>query len=761
MMDRNKIDYIKKEIQYCLLAGFISLVAVYFFLGLKGVDLNIHFRYGGSDAFGGLVAAQNFITGNGRYIYPNMGAPGTVNVANFPDVSNLEYFSMWILSLFIKEPGLLVNIFYILNFSVIAIITTISFRIIKISPISSIVGGVLYSLLMYNFYRGEQHLFLSTYAIVPLACILILWIINGELIFNKNNNTNKNVLKKSLILSKKLILSFLFAILIGMTNPYYTFFACLGVIFSIIWNLIEERNFKKIVAPLIILFIILITVFFNLIPFFLNLLNGYESGLLGTRSSYEVEYYGLKLTQLLLPVGGHRIPLFAKIRAFYEENISLINNESYGSSLGLFISIGLIISFIVSMCRDKGDQENISIKHSAVLNIFILILGCIGGFSSFIGAFVSSIRCYNRLSLFIAFYSLYIVIYYIDSFFFKHKIKNIIKVIIITIIGMLSALDMVGANNSVGGEENQYYIYRKNQYYIHKEFIKKIEDVTPKESMIFQLPFVPSNHHTEFANIGPYQQFYPFIHSSFLKWSYRAQQGSEIEKWQNKVAHMPIESMLKHLAGIGFMGLYIDKFGYTENEYNNLRKDINKITKVEPIISKDGRMLYYYLEEYFKNLKKTFDENEKILYENISYVNYNNYSIISNFNDIFQASNSFYNTLISGWSHLEKWGVWSDGNTAQLGFSLQEKKEVFINLNFHVFPNPTYFSIDINGVRINEYIVSGAYEITIPIKTDYLMEKNNKYPVTVQFNIKNPAIPKGDPRKLGIGLFSFFISTVE
>jgi hypothetical protein len=66
MIDKIKLNY-KKEIQYCLLAGLISFLAAYFFLNLRGADLNVPIRFErGGDIVGGLTIARNFINGNGR-----------------------------------------------------------------------------------------------------------------------------------------------------------------------------------------------------------------------------------------------------------------------------------------------------------------------------------------------------------------------------------------------------------------------------------------------------------------------------------------------------------------------------------------------------------------------------------------------------------------------------------------------------------------------------------------------------------------------
>jgi len=732
MIEKIKVKYIK-EIQYCLFAGFISLLVAYFFLGLKGVDLNVPFSYSG-DVFGGLTAAQNFITGNGRYLYPNMGAP-----ANSPDVSNLEYFSMWILSFFIEEAGLLINIFYILTYIIIAITTTVSLRLIKIQPITSIIGGVLYSLLPYHFSRGEGHLMLSTYAMVPLACVIILWVINGELNFNKENveTGSKN----------KFIFAILLAVFFGMTNSYYSFFACLGISFSIIWNYLEEKNINKVLASAVVLFSLVLTVIINLFPLFISLLNGTEFGLTGTRDVSDVERYSLRFIQLLLPVSGHRIPLLAEIKNFYENRISTFSNESGSSSLGFLFSIGLVISLFIAMRKNKNTEENISIKHSAVLNIFILILGSIGGISSLIAFIIPFIRCYNRLSIFIAFYSLYIVVYYIDSFLTKREIRNIIKVIIIAIIGVLSVFDMVGVNRTVGDKN-------KDKYYTHKEFVKRIEEITPAKSMVFQLPFVPSGHYGNFVNMYAYEQFFPFIHSSSLKWSYRAQLNSPAERWQDIIARKSVEEMLKHLAGVGFKGLYVDTRGYADEEYKKLRADIIKISGIKPIISNDKKMEYYYFGEYFEKLKKTFNEMEKKRYENWKSV----HTIISNYDSVFDVSNSFYGILLSGWNNAESWGVWSEGNTAKIQFAVLEKSDFVLDMVFDVYNSPTYFSIDVNGITVDNFSLWGNNKLQIPINKDYLKNENGVFPVIIQFNIDNPRDSVvNDPRKIGIGIHRFSI----
>jgi phosphoglycerol transferase len=511
---------------------------------------------------------------------------------------------------------------------------------------------------------------------------------------------------------------------------------------------LEEKDTKKALASAVVLFLLVLTVFINLFPMFIDMFNGAEFGLTGTRDTRDVERYNLRFVQLLLPIKGHRIPLMARLKDFYEYNISTFYSESHASSLGLFISIGFVISLFIAMIKNDNNKSNISIKHSSVLNIFTLILGSVGGISSLIAFFIPFIRCYNRLSIFIAFYSLYIISYYLDFFLIKYNIKKIIQVIIIVLICTLAAFDMVGAKNTAGNKNIE------DRYYIHKEFVKKIEDVTPNSSMIFQLPFVSSGHHENFKNMYAYEQFIPIIHSSSLKWSSHANVNSPVERWQKFVANKSVEDMFKHLAGVGFIGLFVDTYGYIDNEYNQIRDELIKISGIEPIISKDRRMEYFYLGEYFENLYKTFNEREKKIYE-LLYIN----TIISDYNSVFEVSNQFGNMLNSGWNNAESWGVWSEGKTAKIEFAVLDKSDFSLNMVFDVIHNPTSFSIDVNGIRVDNFSFTGNNTLRIPISKDYLKDENSIFPVTIQFNIDNPRDPVvNDPRRIGIGLHRFSIS---
>ena len=736
-MNDVKINY-RNEILLCAISGLVSLFVLSVYLHLFSIDLNVPFTYGGN-AFDGLITAQNLITGNGIFLYPNMGAPGVINLVNSPGILNIHVFWIWILSLFINEAGLLINIYFILTFITISITATVSLRVLKISPLLSIFGGTLFSLLPYHFCKGTNDLFLSAYTIVPLSCILILLIINGEINFNKFINYKGCFLKSiTHVFPGKTMFSIFIAIFIALVNPYYMFYSCIGIIFAIFWNFFEERNIQKIISSLTILCLVIITSILLLIPYIISISKGMEPTLASAVWPKNVEIYNLKLSQLILPTIGHRINLFSRIRAYYENNISLFQHVNVSVSLGLFISFGLINSFFIAMKKKCDINNNIYVHSCGVLNVFLLILGSIGGFFSLFIFLIPNIQNFYGLSLFIAFYSLFTICYILDYSFAKIELNIPIKIIIIVLIGILSFFDLVS-------DKEYYYIKQEpRRYYSDKKFIKEVEEITPSASMIFQLPTVP------YAEINSYV---PFIHSRSLKWSYKPKSKSTAERWQMITGVSTEKEMLNRLAGIGFKGLYLDSYGYLEKDFKNLKENIIAITNINPIISDDGRFEYYYLEDYLSNIKNNFNEKETMYY-----MNFENspYIIISDFDSIYTANNAFGYILKSGWSDIEYWGVWSDGYTVQLEFALFERIDLILHLSLISFPNPVYFSIEVNGKKKGDFSFSEDCLLEIPISRDSFIEEEYCFSVNIQFNIHNPQVPEGvDERELGIGLKNF------
>ncbi|MHA1280148.1 MAG: hypothetical protein ACTSQ8_23390 [Candidatus Helarchaeota archaeon] len=123
--------------------------------------------------------------------------------------------------------------------------------------------------------------------------------------------------------------------------------------------------------------------------------------------------------------------------------------------------------------------------------------------------------------------------------------------------------------------------------------------------------------------------------------------------------------------------------------------------------------------------------------------------------------------LTNGWSGLEAWGIWSEGDWAELNMKLNEvpDSDLLVTFEVNIFApkGNLNFSILVNGVSVDDFsLPSGRQIFSVTVPKDNIIEANGE--IRIVFDIKNPEAPadagvSDDPRKLGIGLVSFVIET--
>jgi len=130
----------------------------------------------------------------------------------------------------------------------------------------------------------------------------------------------------------------------------------------------------------------------------------------------------------------------------------------------------------------------------------------------------------------------------------------------------------------------------------------------------------------------------------------------------------------------------------------------------------------------------------------------------------FSSRNEFCrHYLISGWSFLEPWGVWSDGNNAMIQINLPEQlsKRLFLFVAFHAFVAAgdikRNISIHVESCEIDSFDFCFGQEYEVRRYAIDLAKLNAKKNIQVMFMISNPISPQAlglsaDMRQLGIGL---------
>jgi phosphoglycerol transferase len=299
---------------------------------------------------------------------------------------------------------------------------------------------------------------------------------------------------------------------------------------------------------------------------------------------------GLKLTQLLLPIGGHRWEKFAALK--YRYNLGPLINENDTSSLGIVGSIGFLVLIGAIFSRRKLPAL---IEALSSLNIAAFLLGTVGGLGVLFALLVSpQIRAYTRISPFIAFFSFIVVAWLLDRLFVRLptpslRIVYYLGLVVVLVVGVL---DQTSTTFFFVPE----YEKIKREWDSDADFVSRIEASLPTRAMVFQLPYMQFPESPPLYQMRPYEHYKAYLHSKTLRWSYGAPLGEKEDRWQQAVSAQPVPELVKSVRAVGFAGIYINRDGY-EDHGARLESDLTALLKTQPIVNLEGNLAFYKLGE--------------------------------------------------------------------------------------------------------------------------------------------------------------------
>lgn len=586
----------------------LSIVMLIWIYKLWLADFHIPFVYAG-DAMVMSVWIKGILD-NGWYLQNDLiGMPFGHLMYDFPTTNNLDFLVIKIITIFTHDYALVMNSYFLMTFPLTTLTSILVFRQFRASYATSIMGGLLFAFIPYHFLRGEAHLFFAAYYMIPPMIMVILWVFaDKSFLFCRNEDNGHNI---SNLINTRFTICVLICILISSTVTYYSFFSCFFLLVAGVSSSISQQKKHPLLNSLLLVSIIVVGVLANASP---SLIYWHENGKnleVAIRTPAESEIYGLKIAQLLLPINGHRIPLLAKLSNYYSGTAPLAN-ENGMASLGIIGCIGFLLLIawafyrIPNGLKFKADDILSHINELSILNLSAVLLATIGGFGTIFAYLIfPEIRCYNRISIFIAFISLFAVVLLLDEFSRKY-LKNPTSRLLFNVF--ICLLLVFGVFDQTSGSFVPPYASTKAEFLNDENFVNNIEAILPENSMIFQLPYVPFPEPPPLYNIG-YSHFRAYLHSKDLCWSYGAMKGRPGDDWQRMVASMPVGDMLKTLSRTGFEGIYIDSYGFKDGGAK-LISDIKQILGTELLVSDNGRLYFFDMTAYNRKMRANSSENE-------------------------------------------------------------------------------------------------------------------------------------------------------
>jgi len=584
----NLIKKTKVKVIKYVFCGFCVLAILFLSLELSKVNLSVPLQYSGDEVFN--QSAIKGIMDNGWYLENKyLGAPSSGDLYKFPMADNLHFFIMKLMTIFTKNSAVVINLFFILGFFLTAFTSLYVFERFKFSYFLSLTGALLYTFMPYHMIRNVGHLFLASYYIVPLSILLILWIGKEEISFLKRDEKSKKI---KLSINAKGWMSIAICVLTAMANIYYAFFACFLIVVSTIFETLNSKeNTKKKLAifgtGIFLVTLVILVMAINLIPNFVNE-KSYKLNLENVhRDPFEAEYYGMKISQLILPTNNNKIDFLRSIKESVDQYP--LTNENSRASIGMMATIGFFFLLLVLFLKNNVLKERSDILYKlSALNLSCILLATIGGFGSLLALFFAYIRCYNRISIFIAFLSIFALLCILEYIFSKKIFKKnylLPYFLLITIVafGMFDQATVTFDNRQLV----EWYVQ-------DSEFIKKVEASLPNNSMVFELPYICFPECRPMVRIDSYDQFKPYLHSKNIRWSAGTFKNTKEDLVRKEISSKSPVEVLKSLSDLGFSGLLIDTFGY-EDKGEKITSDFENVLKKKPLVSDDDRYYFFKL----------------------------------------------------------------------------------------------------------------------------------------------------------------------
>jgi len=588
-----------KNITGWLLAGIVSIILLFPLMHLEQGDLSIPFQYEGDTLL--CAAMIKGMIDNGWY-YENhsLGAPHGLLMYDFLNTDSLHYLVMKAISFFVPDYAAVMNLYFLLTFPLTTLCALYVLRKFNLSYPVALVGALLFTFLPYHFLRGEAHLFLSSYYMIPLCVLLVFRAWNGE---------------------RPGVIDVLICVLAACSVVYYAFFTCLFLALAGAVNLLKSREFKSLTTTAILIGCILLVVLINLSPSLIYQSKHGVNKVATNRRPVEAEILGLKVTQMLLPVNGHRIKTLAELNAGYSKRAPLINENRF-ASLGFIGGIGFIFLILRAFHLLLVKRENpappwADIDTLGILNIAAVLFAVIGGFGPFLSLFYPKFRGLNRISIFIAFFSFMAVGLLLQHLYLRWCITRVKKVLFYT--GLCLVL-VWGIYDQTTPQYIPNYEYTKLGFDSDRDFITRIEAQLPPNAMVFQLPYVPYPENS-FKGMYPYDHFRAYLHSRSLRFSYGVMKGREGDAWQRRTISLSLDEFLEALAFNGFQGIYLNRtglFDYTRTgrigihvqdsldrqgfpeKGENLEQKLCAKLQCVPLVSQDKKLVFFSLEKKTK-----------------------------------------------------------------------------------------------------------------------------------------------------------------
>jgi hypothetical protein len=567
--------------------------------------MQIPFVTGGDSTFP-LLIIKNIITHGWDLTNPSLGVPFGQELYDYPATSgdSLYLAIVKVLGIPFGNPALVMNIFFLLGFPLIAGVAYGVLRRLRISVGAAIVCATLYAVLPFRFGSSETHLFLSSYFLVPVCCYLILAMFDSRELFARDRR--RSGLRAYLTLRSAAVVGL--CLLVGSSDNYFALFTVALMVPAAILTFLATRRPRPLICGLVVVSVVLGAVALNGLPTIIYVAEHGRNAVPGHRLPQETEVWGLSLATLVLPIEGSRIPTLAHLAQRYSSTTLLPasgpTSEPSWTNLGLVGTVGLLWLMAALAIRCVGGARakttDLRAPRAALAAGMAFLIGTVGGLGTLFAYVINpQLHAPDRISVFIAFFALFGVALGLDHLRRRLSPRRSGQV---AFTATLAVVLLVGVLFQTSPMMVPSYAAVAARYEGEGAFVRAIEAQLPGDASIFQLPYAPFPEGQDPGHLAQYEDLFGSLHSNRLRWSGGATEGRSTD-WVPALVSKPLPRILEGASAVGFAGIYIEINGLTEGG-TKLVPALRRALGVAPLVSPGDQLVFFNMTPYNRRLRE-------------------------------------------------------------------------------------------------------------------------------------------------------------
>jgi phosphoglycerol transferase len=530
------------------LAGAVLCVLIaWTVLKLDDADLTIPLNLPGDGVYYALQIKTLIETGWVHH-NPLLSAPFELDLYDFAHFDNLHLAIMKVFTLFTSNWAVVLNLYYLVTYPLTTVTALVLLRRLGLPAWLSLACSLLYAFTPYHLWRGEGHIMLASYYLVPLSILTCLWLAEKQALNGMRATSEPGRLRGS----PRFWAAVLICLAAASAGHYYAVFACFFFLVAGAHSSIRFRQWRNLAHGFVLCGVTLIGLVANLLPNTLYWRAEGANRLVSLKAAEDAEVYGLKIVQMVLPVPDHRLGSLAELTRRYVETAPIVN-ENMSAALGAVAAIGFLV-LVAMVFRPRSRTQPCSpLETLSVLNLAAILVATVGGFGTVFSYVVNpQVHGYNRMSIYIALFGLACVARLIDAAvanISRPRIRQCIAggaSVLLLAFGLFDQAVRPGAG---------LYERNKKEFQQHAAFGAQIQKAMPEGAMIFQWPV--SSFPFDDGQMG-YHHFHVYLHTHGLRFSAPAMANRRAAAWQQGLVSRSPEDFLDALACAGFDGLLID-----------------------------------------------------------------------------------------------------------------------------------------------------------------------------------------------------------